>query len=343
MVAVGLVVAAVLVLAAGAGQAELRRAGRFDVQRALTAGYLSLGKEKGYQLALSMPNAQVVIFSAVRTERLQDERFSGRYSVYVTRNRGSLERGVVRARFGSLGRVSLRLRPSGPTRRSDPRSGCEGGLLTARRGRFVGHLSFRGEGNYFHVASPKGNGYIAHSPRLRCEQGKAEERPPRSLRAYAAPNFVFSDEQSIALLYASTHSHGRYVGISAMHREESRPGADVQLKIVEPRRGMVTGHGAFLDGPPGTLLTSRPGAHPATATLAPPAPFYGEAAYSEEADAWTGNLGVKIAGLSLPLSGPDFHARLCVVNPLRDKDGCDFFKTEPAFIERPARPGWMLR
>jgi hypothetical protein len=342
-VAVGLAVAAVLVPATGMGQAKAPGGGKIEVQQALTAGYLSLGKEKGYQLALSMPNERIVIFSAVRSERLKDEHFSAGYSVYVARNRGNLERGVVRARFGSLGRVSLRFRPSGRIRRGDPRSGCEGGTLTARHGGFAGRLSFRGEGNYFHVASPKGAGYVAHSPRLRCEQGEAEEHPPRSLRAYAVPPLAFSDEHSIALLYASARGHGRSVGIAAMHREGSAPGADVDLKIVEPRDGMVIGHGAFLDGLPGTLLTSRPGAHPATATLAPAAPFYGEAAYSEDSDAWTGNFGVRIAGLSLSLTGPDFRVRLCVVDPLKDKDGCNFFKTEPVFIERPTLSGWMLR
>lgn len=342
-VAVGLLVAIMLIAGTGMGQAKPRGDGKFEVQQALTVGYLPLGRERGYDLALSMPSARIVILSAVRTERLKDEHFSASYSVYVARNWGSLERGMVRARFGALGRVALRFRPSGRIRRSDPRSGCEGGSQTARLGRFVGRLSFRGEGNYFHVASPKGKGYVGHSPRLRCEQGKAEEHPPRSLRAYASPDLVFSDEHSIALLYASSRSHGRYVGISALHREGSAPGADVELRIVEPRRGMAVGHGAFLDGPAGTLLTSRPGGHPATATLAPPAPFYGEAAYSEESDAWIGNLGVEIAGLRMPLTGSGFHVHLCVVNPLRDKDGCDFFKTEPSYDERPAPPGWMSR
>ena len=63
---------------------------------------------------------------------------------------------------------------------------------------------------------------------------------------------------------------------------------------------MAIGHRVYLNGPPGTLLTSLPGAHPATATLAPPPPFYGKAAYSEKSDAWSGTLGVKLAGLSLP-------------------------------------------
>jgi hypothetical protein len=335
-VAVCLVVAALLVTATGSGQAR-RHAGGSEVQQAGTVGFLRLGRERGYEMALYMPNDRVVLFYALRIERLKDDFFNVRYSIYAVRNLGDLEHGVVRARFGSLGRVSLRFRPNGRMSRRDPQSGCEGGSRTSQYGRFVGHLSFRGEADYFHVSSAKGAAYIAHSPRLTCEKGQAQEPEPRSLRKYVAATPLFPDDHSIALLYASTRSHGRYVGITAMHPEGSPPGADVQLAVVESRDGMAIGHGTYLNGPPGTLLTSPPGAHPATATLAPPAPFYGKAAYSEESDAWAGTLGVNLAGLRLPLTGPGFHVHLCVVNPLRDRDACDFFKAEPPPDERPAR------
>lgn len=327
----------------GTGQARQRHAGKFEVQQANTAGFLPLGKEKGYEIALYMPNERVVIFYAYRVEEFKDNHFSVMYTVYAVRNLGDLEHGVVRARFGSLGRVSLRFRPGGRIRKRDPQSGCEGGPETTEEGRFVGHLSFRGQGNYFHVSSAKGEASIAHSPRLRCEKGQALESHPGSLRKYVAPTPLLPDKDSIALLYASTRGHGRYVGITATHLEGSPPGADLQLGVVEPRHGMAIGHGVYLDGPPGTMLTSPPGRHPATATLAPPRPFYGEATYSEEPNAWTGTLGVKLAGLNLPLTGPDFHVHLCVVNPLRDRDGCEFFKAEPPPDERPARLGRALR
>lgn len=324
-------------------ESAVRGAGKFEVQQANTAGFLRLGKERGYRIGLYMPNNRVVIFYASRSEKAKDDFFKVTHSIYAVRNLGDLERGVVRARFGSLGRVSLRFRPSGRIRKRGPQPGCEGGSETTENGRFVGHLGFRGMGNYFRVSSAKGEAYIAHSPRLRCKKGQALESHPRSLRKYVAPTPLFPDESSIALLYSSTRSHGRYVGITAMHPEGSPPGADVELGIVEPRHGMAIGHGVYLNGPPGTLLTSLPGAHPATATLAPPAPFHGKAVYSEESGAWTGTLGVKLAGLNLPLTGPGFHVHLCVVNPLRDRDGCDFFNAEPPSYRRLARPGWALR
>jgi hypothetical protein len=343
LIAVCLLVAGVLLAAAGPGEAKLRGGGKVEVQQARTVGFLELGTEKGYELGLSMPNDRVVLFYAIGVDRGNGDAFGVTYSIYAVRNRGDLDRGVVRARFGSMGRVSLRFRPSGRPER-DSYSSCEGGPETTQRGKFVGHLSFRGEGSYFHVSSPKGKATIAHVPRLRCEKGEALESQPRSLRKYVAPTPLFSDRDSIALLYASTRSHGRYVGITATHAEESPPGADVQLAIVEPRRGMAIGHGAYLHGLRGTLLTSLPGAHPATATLKPPPPFSGRAMYSEDSsNAWSGTLRVELAGLRLPLTGPDFNVHLCVANPLKDKDGCEFFKTDPPYFERPARPGWALR
>jgi hypothetical protein len=336
-------VAAVVLAAGGTGHAMPQRAGKLEVQQADTAGFMHLGQEKDYEVVLYMPNDRVVIFYAFRIKRTKGDSSHVTYSAYAVRNRGDLKNGVVRARFGSLGRASLRFRPSGRMRKRDPQRGCEGGSRTTEEGRFVGHFSFRGEGNDLHVSSAKGEGYIAHSPRLRCKRGQATEAQPRSLRKYVAPTPLFSDRDSIALLYSSRRRHGRYVGITAMHPEGSPPGADVELGIVEARPGMAIGRGVYLEGPRGTLLTSLPGVHPATATLAPPAPFYGKAAYSEESGAWTGTLGVKLAGLDLPLTGPGFNVHLCVVSPLKDRDGCDFFKAEPPSYRRLASPGWALR
>ncbi|HXQ88194.1 MAG TPA: hypothetical protein VN733_01020, partial [Solirubrobacterales bacterium] len=169
------------------------------------------------------------------------------------------------------------------------------------------------------------------------------------LLGYVTPGSFFSAEGNIALLYASSRRHGRYVGVAAGHREEEPPGAEVRIGSFERRGKMAIGHYGIASGGRGTLLTSLPGVHPATATLDPPAPFYGQASYEEEAvDSrhWTGTLGVELPGLRLPLTGPGFQARLCVLNPLyAPRTGCDFFKAPPPPAdERPAlRLGWMPR
>jgi hypothetical protein len=107
---------------------------------------------------------------------------------------------------------------------------------------------------------------------------------------------------------------------------------------------MAIGRSAYVEGFPGTLVTSLPGAHPATATLTPPAPFYGEANYLEKSStshSWTGTLGVNLPGLTLPLTGPGFYTSLCVVSPLKAPNGCDFIKPRPLEPER--RPAWLRR
>lgn len=338
------VVLGVVVLfgAAAVGQAQPQGGGKSEVQPAHTAGFLSLGKENGYEVALSMPSDRVVLFYAVRFER-RKHADALEYSIYATHNLGDLEHGVVRARFGSFGRVALWFRPDGRVRKGNTSSACKGGPVVTESGRFVGHLDFRGKQNFFHISSARGKASLAHSPRLRCEKGEALETLPRSLRKYVAPAPLLTDNHSIALLYSSARDHGRHVGIAAVHEEGSPPGADVQLEIVESGHGMAIGHGVYLQGPRGTLLTSLPGEHPATATLAPPAPFFGKAVYSEENESWSGALGVKLAGFTVPLTGPDFHVHLCVANPIKDRNGCEFFKAETPPDERPARPAGALR
>lgn len=338
LVAIALLAVVVLLGAAASGQA---RTGGVEIQRARTSAFLQLGTQRGYEIALYMPSDRVVVFYAVRIHGRGDL-FDVEYSLYAARNRGDLRRGMVRARFGSMGRVALRFQGNGRVER-DRQPQCEGGIATSEKGRFAGHLSFRGRNGYFHVSSPKGQASLARTPRLRCEKGEALEPQPRSLRKYVSPTPIFPDNHSLALLYASSRSHGRYVGITAVHTEGSPPGAEVQLAVVESRRGMAIGQGAYLQGPRGTLLTSLPGAHPATATLAPPAPFSGKGTYSEEAGAWSGSLKVELPGSTLPLTGPAYGVHLCVANPLKDRDGCEFFKAEPPYDERPARPGWALR
>jgi hypothetical protein len=339
LVAVCLFAAATLLTVTVSGQARVRHARKLEVQRADSVALLGLGKQRGYEAALYMPNRRVVLLYTFRHRKLRGDSYVAMYNLYAVHNRGNLNRGEVRARFGSMGSVSLRFRPRGPTRTDEPPPGCEGGPTTMEDGRFVGHLRFRGQAHYFDFSSSGGGAFFAHSPRRVCERGDAAEPQPRSLRKYVAPIPLLPDRYSIALLYASTRSHGRYVGITAVHPERSPPGADVQLGVVEPRHGMAIGHGVYLDGPRGTLLTSLPGVHPATAKLALPPPFFGEATYSEEANAWTGDLGVRLAGVKVPLTGRNFGVHLCVANPLRDKDGCEFFKTEPPPDERQARPG----
>ena len=63
------------------------------------------------------------------------------------------------------------------------------------------------------------------------------------------------------------------------------------------------------------VTESGPGALPIAATVEPPAPFVGSAAFSQSSGlpaAWSGSLAVELPGGGIvPLTGPDFGAALC--------------------------------
>lgn len=334
-----LAVAAMLAAVTGTAQAKPRHAGKFEVQRANVSGSAFLGKRDGYDIGLYMPSNRVAILYVSRFEQ-EDGSFDGASSGYAVHLKGPLDSEVVRAKLGSLGRVSLRFRPSGRIRRHPNSHACKGRPALTEYGEFVGDVEFNGEGGYLHASFRRGKGEITHSFRLVCEKGHASDLAPKSLREYVGPSigFFFSPGQgTVSLLYAVAHDHGRYTWIRAAHREGSLPGAEVTLGTLESTGGMAIGRGAYVEGVPGTLLTSLPGAHPATATLAPPAPFFGEADYLEQSatsHSWTGTLGVNLPGLTLPLTGPAFSTSLCVVSPLKVRDGCDFIKPKPLEPER---------
>jgi len=339
-------VAVMLVAATGTAQAKPRHAAKFEVQRAVTVGLLILGERDGYRIGLEMPNDRVALFYVGRFD-LADGSIAGSDSVYAVHNQGSLAQGVIRARLGSLGRVSLRFQPNGRVRKHHLERGCKGRPPITEYGKFVGHVSFNGEGDYLHASFANGSGEVTHAFRLVCKKGRAYDLSPKSLREYATPGFSFlfsSGQGNVSLLYATARRHGRYVGLRASHQEGSGPGAEVELGTLESRGEMAIGRSAYVDGFPGTLLTSLPGVHPTTATLAPPAPFFGEANYLEKSStshSWTGTLGVELPGLRLPLTGPGFYTSLCVVSPLKVPNGCDFIKPKP--LEPDRRPAWLRR
>lgn len=354
LLAVVLAIALLLVIFAEASEAA-PRGSRYEVQQANTSGFVHLGKSHGYSVGLYMPSERVLMFIVGRFEQ-GNESPSGSQSLYVVHNQASLADGVVRARLGSLGHVSLRFRPNGHVRRFGPPF-CKGRASLIEHGTFVGRVSFDGEDDYLHASFSRGRGEITHSFRLRCREGWALDLAPQSLREYATPGLIGGlppSRDTLSLLYATARDHGRSVWIRAEHEKGSPPGAGVLLIALESRAGMAIGREASVDrAPPGTLLTSLPEVNPATATLAPPGPFFGEANYLGPSATshvwttsrnWTGTLGVELPGLTLPLTGPGFSTSLCVVSPLKVPSGCDYVKPSPPRPERrPARPGWMLR
>jgi len=316
-----------------------------EVNRPNTAVAIYLGESRGYDVLVEMPTPRIAV---LYTLKLEDRKFENYVqSAYAVRvPSGVLKRGLVRARFPSLGRASLRFYPSGRRRVQPLPSHCRGKPTVIQYGRFRGTFSFEGEGGYFKREAHSAAGMLRRSSRSVCRKGEGRQGLGNSLWDYVAPGFEFGYSSSggtISLLYAAADEGGRTIGIRAAHYEGAPPGAEIQLQALEwGRAGMAIGRAAFIDSRvPGTFVTSMPGVHPAFATLAPPAPFYGEGSYIESSSTshgWTGTLGVSLPGLDLPLTGEQFKTSLCVVSPLRTPSGCDFAKPKPLVGARVGTP-----
>lgn len=300
-----------------------------EVQRPTTGGTAYLGEADGYELAVSNPSPDVAL---LYVDRVSEGEYGQTYAVtsYAVRPQSSIAGGVLRARFGSIGTVVLRFRPSGKTKVGRARKHCRGRNPQTESGYFQGSVSLRGEGGYFRLQTKRASGVRSRTFRLSCASGQAQQVESKPLYEYVAPYEGFttgSNGGSIAMLLAVSQSRGRYVYLRAAHMQSSGPGAEVQASVLDREPGIAIGRTAQAEGGEGTLMTSLPGVHPATATLAPPAPFHGEAAFVENSSTshiWTGTLGVSFPGLDLPLAGPAYATSLCVQSPFKSPVPCDF-------------------
>jgi hypothetical protein len=335
---------AALAFCGGASAASAKIRLFVEVQPAYASAAIYLGREDGYDFFLSLPNEHVAVLylSTVGEVGSGEESSSALASTaYSVPAEADLSHGVLRARFGRLGRVALRFRRSGPVKRGARRERCVGPRPQRERGRFTGVISLRGEHGYFRFTRTSAGGEVTRSFRLRCRKGYADHAINRRPQYYVFPSFSFpfgSGGGSIALLWAASKHDGRYVVLRAAHLQGSE-GAEIVVSAFEKRGALAIGRGASGYTGPGVLASSSPGQHPATASLTPPAPFEGEAEYLENSarsHSWTGSLRVATPGLDLRLAGDDFASSLCVVSPLRTPSGCDFAKQRPLEYARVA-------
>jgi hypothetical protein len=335
--------AVLIALAAPTGAAARTNAHRrhVEVRQPTSAATIYLGEHDGYEIGIRLEEpglAELSVFKFVGTEQ---RAYVG--TTYGAHFHGSPARGRVTARFGSVGSISVRFRPDGKGRTGRRAKNCRGARPRDEFGSFDGRISLRGEGGYFEVSSRSARGDLSRTFTVRCRVRHPQPfYRPESLRERVAPrlDFTFGTEGgSLALLLAYAREGGREVAIRAAHMQGSPPGAELEGTAFEYQGEMPVGRIAESESaPPGTLLTSLPGEHPATATIKPPPPFSGEGIYLSEgatSHSWTGTLAVQFPGLPQPLVGPGFYSSLCVVSSLVDRDGCDFVPPNFEGIETP--------
>jgi hypothetical protein len=303
-----------------------------EIQQPMTGASVYLGKVGDYEIGISNPSSHVAILWVDRIGEGEEGINGSTQTGYAVRPQRSIGSGVLRARFGSLGSIDLHFRPSGKVKVGHPAKHCRGRSPQVEYGEYRGTVALRGEDGYFEIHAKRAPGVRSRTYRLSCAAGQAVKDKAEPLYEYVAPVEGFSVSSaggSIALILAVSRQSGRFVYLRAAHMQSAGPGTEVQAGALERMPGMAIGHSAWVDGGEGTLLTSLPSVHPATATLAPPAPFHGSASLVENSStshSWTGTLGVSFPGLDLPLTGHGYATSLCVESPFKTRVPCDFRK-----------------
>jgi hypothetical protein len=325
-------VAVLIVLASAAGASAASRAHRRHVQvfRPAAAASLLLGVHGGYQVGVLFEEPDLAMLVVAKRDK---SNFGVQETTYGTHFHGSLPGGRLSADFGAAGSVAVRFRPDGSVRERRPFKSCEGKASRTESGHWVGKISLHGEDDYLAVSTGSAGGELDRTFRLRCRVKHAVPQPrPESLRERVEPqvgstlsSIVFG---TVSSLVAVRREAGRVVELWAAHVTGAGPGAEVEAGAFEYQGGVPVGRLVQIpEAPAGTLVTTLPGEHPATATLKPGAPFSGVGSYlatSPTTHSWTGTLAVRFPGLVAPLTGADFYSSLCVVSPLVKPHGCEY-------------------
>jgi hypothetical protein len=331
-----------------------------EVRPASTGALIYFGSSHGYELGIAMPSPKIAVLYAFRQVGEESEERSNSSSAYLqsayaVRVKGDLlERGRIHAVFPSLGRVSLHFKPNGKRKLRPPRYGCRGKQQVTEYGTFRGSVSLEGEGGYFDLATRSEDGSLIRMPRALCrsEAGHDQEEDVDPRWAYVGSgfgSFIYSPgDGSTVLLYAAARTLHRTIAMRVAHRESAPAGAQADVQVLELRHGIAIGRSASVhSNVPGTLTSSLPGEHPASATLKPSLPFQGEGSFlanSSTSHSWTGDLAISLPGMDVPLTGPDFKTSLCVVSPLKVPAGCDFIRPKLVGSARPNVPlAWSGR
>ncbi len=238
--------------------------------------------------------------------------YKGALSVsYTVRGKVTEER--LEARFGNRGRVSMRLQPTEPLKEEENESGCKGKRPTTQKGIFRGTIRFRGERGFTEIRAVQASGYVYRNYRQVCKRSRRDE-----------PSWPKPSEIPASSLNAASDRGQWAPWFSAFREEPTKPRPNFSSSLEEAnyiaasaeRRGRMTIYrSASVTAPAETFTVTPLGARPVSATVAPPAPFSGTAAYERDpggAGAWSGDLRVELPGLGeVPLTGSSYRAEFC--------------------------------
>jgi hypothetical protein len=223
--------------------------------------------------------------------------------------RGKVTDEGIEARYGSRGRVSVRMEPGARVEVEDNGPGCKGKPSVTRRGRFTGTIRFQGEKGFTRVRATQAKGFLSRSYRLVCKRPRGENRDARK----APPTTSLG---AISSRYPSAPWFSVYKEeINRRGAQFSSEEANYTASATEKRQGMTIFRLGTAIAPPETFAVSPLGVSPITATVAPGPPFSGTAAYEKSAGGkaiWSGDLAVELPGRDeVSLADSTYRAKLC--------------------------------
>ncbi|MEZ5077841.1 MAG: hypothetical protein R2725_10385 [Solirubrobacterales bacterium] len=281
----------VTVVAGALAQGAAAKQMRFVVPSSVSA-LLSVKASDGYRAELWAEGEEVTLLL----------RSSNTTVSYTTR--GTFKEDRIRARFGKLGRISVKLEVRS-SKRSRPEKGCKGRPGIKRRVRASGTIRFRGERGFTRIRSSRTSGFVSQTFKSVCtlpSEGGEDEEPLEATGVIASPGSGALGPTFTAIEFGL--GGGR-----------STPTAFVAGLGELQGRMLVYRQAIAASKKDGGIELSPVGESPATATVRPPAPFSGSATLVQsqgEDAAWTGNLSVELPGRGkVRLAGPSFEANFC--------------------------------
>jgi hypothetical protein len=264
-------------------------------------GYVTFPAERVSQVAVK--GTQGFRITIVRAHgRVQLTANKGKTSaIYIVRSaKAPADR--IAARFPGLGRISLRFHPTGEP--MYPAPFCRGRPPIKQVGIFRGMIRFNGERGFTRAVASRARGYMYRSFKEVCR---------------GAEGGLFNEPIPGYSLTAKARSHGGGVLFSAFRStEDSMTQGETYYSALmsEKRSGMSVVRTVFVRAGPSTFVVEGPSTTPELTTVAPPAPFTGDASFrwvSGMSTEWSGSLLVELPGAgTVPLTGGAFESKFCL-------------------------------
>jgi hypothetical protein len=280
---------------------------RFEVHERTLRLSLEVKASNGYEGRVTTQGHRRVTLTLQKGNALVEARTSGR----VTR------RGID-AKFGELGRISVRFRGNRSLASSfgAGERRCRGHKSELEKGVFSGTIRFRDEKDFAQIGARQATGYVERHYRRVCLP------KPGGASLKAAFEKLFG-----AIRLTVLRANGRVADANVVLQASAidfspilGPRSDLLYSVgatsVERHEGVrLTRTVSATTDADSFLFPHKRGTTPRWATVAPPKPFTGVAEYLREPGSpagWAGSLAAHLPGAGLvALTGPGFRADMC--------------------------------